>query len=192
MLGGVKITAIVQFGQYIDANEYEDEWLSLAKFTNHSEGKIYKWMVANTSITDPDVCEPFSKTLKFLVPQIIWNTTNVNETETLVVGTTVDWICPSDTKLSRDDDGYNGYDDKYTILCTTRSVFDTPKKTVDWPQCGKSCMRRLPYVPLEKTGLIGMDSENTVPSGQYGTYRCIDTTLGVEAVNTILKKCTNM
>ena len=91
-------------------------------------------------------------------------------------------MCPSGLKLSHDSDGFHPYDDQYTILCTTRGTYNVPKSSADWPSCVNFCPKRIPYVPLENTGLIGVDAPNTVPSGEYGRYVCSDTSLGVDQV----------
>ena len=54
-----------------------------------------------------------------------------------------------------------------------------PKKEEDWPKCVKTCWRKLPPVPIE-TGLAQKwVRPNKVPAGQYGQYRCVDSSQGM-------------
>ena len=59
------------------------------------------------------------------------------------------------------------------------------EKVSEWPTCVKSCPRKLTYIPRNETGLTGILSPNTIPSGQFGSYICIDSTLGVNQVGTV-------
>ena len=103
-----------------------------------------------------------------------------------IIGTTIDFVCPEGLKLSHDNDGFNSFDDKFTILCTTRKTYDIPKEVTDWPSCVKSCPKRLPYIPsLDETGLVRIDAQNTIPAGQSGKYICSDTNLGINRVKMI-------
>ena len=90
--------------------------------------------------------------------------------------------------LLTDDNDFHSNDDKYSILCSTRETYDSPRKTEDWPSCVKFCPRELIYVPKNNTGLTGIVAKNTIPTGQYGSYVCIDQTLGVNRVWCILFK----
>ena len=68
---------------------------------------------------------------------------------------------------------------RYTVLCSTRLSYLAPKTKDYWPKCVKSCWRKLPPVPPE-TGLSQRwVRPNKIPAGQYGQYRCIDTSLGL-------------
>ena len=69
-----------------------------------------------------------------------------------------------------------------TVLCSTRKTFDAPKKTSEWSKCVNFCPQSLPYVPLNETGLVRVLAPNTVPTGQFGIYECIDSSLGVNQV----------
>ena len=94
-------------------------------------------------------------------------------------------------KLSHDNDGFNPLDDKFTVLCTTRKTYDTPKETSAWPNCVKSCPKRLPYIPsIAETGLVRVDAPNTIPAGQNGRYICSDTNLGINRVRIMLQNHT--
>ena len=54
-----------------------------------------------------------------------------------------------------------------------------PKKEEDWPKCVKTCWRKLPPVPID-TGLAQKwVRPNKVPAGQYGQYRCVDSSQGM-------------
>ena len=114
------------------------------------------------------------------VPTSLWDASGLDGTTKPKIGTTINFKCPENTQLSHDNDGYHAYDEKFTILCSTRKVYDTPKT---WPKCVNFCPMRIPYVPPSKTGLMGVEPLNTIPSGQFGQYRCQDTTLGVDRVS---------
>ena len=113
------------------------------------------------------------------MPKKLWDASNLNPAVKPKIGTTIDLKCPENTQLSDDNDGFHAFDEKFTILCSTRKVYDTPKK---WPKCVNFCPIRIPYVPQRRTGLIGVEPLNTVPSGKYGKYMCEDSTLGVDRV----------
>jgi hypothetical protein len=200
-LSGLIISAIVQFTTDFDKTDYEAEWNVLT-----SNNQLYNWLIDDTNITgtfghsnikykpkaflkytpclylDPYTCQSLS-TIKPLAPADIWTATALDGTVTPRVGTTINLVCPDGLKISNDDDGYNAFDDKYTILCTTRQTYDVPRKAVDWPTCVQSCWMKLPYQPLAKTGLISVDAVNTVPSGKSGQYMCEDPSLGVDRVH---------
>ena len=63
------------------------------------------------------------------------------------------------------------------------------EKVSEWPICVKSCPRKLTYIPRNETGLTGIVPQNTIPSGQFGSYICIDSTLGVNQVGTSTLRC---
>ena len=68
---------------------------------------------------------------------------------------------------------------RYTVLCSSRRSYMVPKKEEDWPKCVKTCWRKLPPVPIE-TGLAQKwVRPNKVPAGQYGQYRCVDSSQGM-------------
>ena len=85
-------------------------------------------------------------------------------------------------QIISDEDDFHSNDDKYSILCSTRETYDSPRKMEDWPSCVQFCPREIIYVPRNNTGLTGMVAKNTIPTGQYGSYVCIDQTLGVNRV----------
>ena len=121
--------------------------------------------------------------MKPVVPSDIWSASDLDENMSPIIGTTIDFVCPEGLKLSHDNDGFNSFDDKFTILCTTRKTYDIPKEVTDWPSCVKSCPKRLPYIPsLDETGLVRIDAQNTIPAGQSGKYICSDTNLGINRV----------
>ena len=96
-------------------------------------------------------------------------------------------------KLSHDNDGFNPLDDKFTVLCTTRKTYDTPKETSAWPTCVKSCPKRLPYIPsIAETGLVRVDAPNTIPAGQNGKYVCSDKNLGINRVRIMVHSYTKI
>ena len=72
------------------------------------------------------------------------------------------------------------------IFCQSVYKYDVNsiyyEKVSEWPICVKSCPRKLTYIPRNETGLIGIVPPNTIPSGQFGSYICIDSTLGVNQV----------
>ena len=113
------------------------------------------------------------------VPKSLWDASEFEATTKPKVGTTIDFKCPENTQLSDDNDGYHPFDDRFTILCSTRKLYDTPK---NWPKCVNFCPIRIPYVPPSKTGLIGVQAQNNIPKGKFGRYVCQDTTLGVDRV----------
>ena len=134
----------------------------------------------------PSNCKELSS-LKPVVPSDIWSASDLDENMSPIIGTTIDFVCPEGLKLSHDNDGFNSFDDKFTILCTTRKTYDIPKEVTDWPSCVKSCPKRLPYIPsLDETGLVRIDAQNTIPAGQSGKYICSDTNLGINRVKIIL------
>ena len=121
--------------------------------------------------------------MKPIVPSDVWSASDLEENMSPIVGTTIDFVCPEGLKLSHDNDGFNSWDDKFTILCTTRKTYDIPKEVSDWPSCVKSCPKHLPYIPsLVETGLVRIDAQNTIPAGQSGKYICSDTNLGINRV----------
>ena len=127
--------------------------------------------------------------LKPVVPSDVWSASDLDENMSPIIGTTIDFVCPEGLKLSHDNDGFNSWDDKFTILCTTRKTYDIPKEVSDWPSCVKSCPKRLPYIPsLDETGLVRIDAQNTIPAGQSGKYICSDTNLGINRVKMIFYK----
>ena len=64
-------------------------------------------------------------------------------------------------------------------MCSSRLSYLAPKKKDNWPKCVKSCGRKLPPIPAE-TGLTQTwVRPNRVPAGQYGQYRCTDTSQGM-------------
>ena len=65
--------------------------------------------------------------MKSDVPNEIWTASNIDENYELIIGTTIDFKCPNGLKLSHDNDGFHAFDDKYTILCSTREIYDSPK-----------------------------------------------------------------
>ena len=132
--------------------------------------------VSDTSINTAQSC-PAISSLQPKVSPDLWQASNLDPSKKPKFGTTINFQCPSTKQLSDDNDGYHRFDEKFTVVCTTRGNYDTPRH---WPQCVESCPIRIPYVPLNKTGLIGVQGMNTVPSGKYGRYICQDTTLGVD------------
>ncbi len=176
---GLFITAMLTFGQEIDAETYEQTWNLLS---NNSQ-KLLDWKVGESEVSMPDKCSQVSE-LKDLMPKDIWDESGLDPETTPTMGTTLDVKCPDHLQLSQDNDGFNDSDGKFTILCSTRKVFNAPKKMEEWPTCVKSCPRRLPYIPVkETTGLVRVDSTSTIPSGQKGKYMCEDTNLGLERVS---------
>ena len=129
----------------------------------------------------PSKCAEISS-LKSVVPTEIWDASNLYEDYTPIIGTSIDFKCPENLKLELDNDGFGPFDDKLTVLCSTRKTFDVPKKTSEWSKCVNFCPQSLPYVPLNETGLIRVLALNTVPAGQFGIYECIDSSLGVNQV----------
>ena len=92
--------------------------------------------LAAREIAAPEKCKKLS-TLKPIISSEIWSASNLDEEFTPTVGTTIDLVCPEGLKLSHENDGFNAFDDKFTILCTTRTTFDTPKEKNAWPTCVK-------------------------------------------------------
>ena len=84
----------------------------------------------------PEKCKKLS-TLKPIISSEIWSASNLDEEYTPTIGTTIDLVCPEGLKLSHENDGFNPFDDKFTILCTTRTTFDIPKEISAWPTCVK-------------------------------------------------------
>ena len=129
----------------------------------------------------PSKCAEISS-LKSVVPTEIWDASNLDEGYTPIIGTSIDFKCPDNLKLELDNDGFGPFDDKLTVLCSTRKTFDVPKKTSEWSKCVNFCPQSLPYVPLNETGLVRVLAPNTVPAGQFGIYECIDSSLGINQV----------
>lgn len=169
---GVDVTAFVQFAGAITKADYEAEWSDLSE----AKTKLDKYALTTTEdvVSAPELC-PELNTIQANVPADIWTASGLDANLQLSVGSSVNFMCPSDKKLSMDNDGFNDHDDKYTVTCTTRKSLKAPKV---WPTCVAPCWRRLP-VPPGKTGLSPVVPPNTIPAGQYGKYICNDTTLGV-------------
>ena len=172
-VSGVFVTAIVLFALPIDKLTYLDEWKRLSD----DDGILEDWTVSDTSIIQATLTCPAISSLQSKMSADLWEASTLDTNNQPKAGTTIDFQCPSDKQLSDDSDTYHAYDDKFTVLCTTRGNYDVPR---NWPTCVRFCPIRIPYKPLNKTGLVGVEGWNTVPSGKYGQYICQDTSLGVD------------
>ena len=170
---GVFVTAIVLFALPISKSSYLDEWNRLSD----DDGILEEWTVSDTSILQAALTCPAISSLQSKMSADLWEASTLDSNIQPKVGTTIDFQCPSGKQLSIDSDGYHANDDKFTVLCTTRGNYEVPR---NWPTCVRFCPIRMPYKPLSKTGLVGVEGLNTVPSGKYGRYICQDTSLGVD------------
>ena len=176
-VSGVFVTAALQFGKELSLEKYTEEWIKISD----DDSQLLEWKISNSSFKKVETCPEISS-IQSKIPVEIWNASSLDQNEKPFIGTTLNLVCPSELKLSQDEDGYDPIDDQYTILCTTRKTYEMPKKIENWPTCVQSCPKIIPYVPQSKTGLKRVTALNSIPSGQYGKYICKETSLGVDRV----------
>ena len=72
--------------------------------------------------SEPEKC---GESLTNHIPASLLTSSGLTEkaaSENLTMGSTLDLACPDGLQLSKDDDGFDPLDNRYTVLCTTRYV----------------------------------------------------------------------
>lgn len=132
----------------------------------------YLWSVS----VDPWNCENLESIVK-RVPRVLWEASNGTQlaSNPIPIGQTVDFSCPLGLQLSEDTDGFDQFDNKFSLVCTVLTRYDEP---VTWPRCVPRCGHTIE--PPASSLMNKVPLKTYVPAGQFAQYVCNDTSLGVE------------
>lgn len=172
----VEVTLYAQFTTAISNDTYSEFWEALLETDNYLKSNV----VSGLKVAFPLKC-PDLKGMKKAMPPEIWMASALNESSAYKVGDLIHLQCPNGWKISKDNDTFDEWDDLYTVACLNLAspIYNAP---LYWPSCRKACTVCLPDPPAY-SGLVAIKPPNSIPIGQYGSYKCLDATLGVDSVN---------
>ncbi|XP_059082838.1 uncharacterized protein LOC131880270 [Tigriopus californicus] len=170
----INVFALLQFAQ-ADAKTIYEGIFNANMATNGSFGQ-FRVNVSASGITDPWNCENLTSIIQ-RVPRVLWEASEGTQlaSNPIPIGQTVDFACPEGLQLSEDIDGFDKYDNKFSLVCTVLTRYDEPEA---WPQCVPRCGDT---IEPPASSLMNKVPLNTyVPAGKFAHYVCNDTSLGVE------------